>query len=67
MTITAPFATTDELIITESDPIIIADAPMLEVDGYSLLRDPIVPFLVIGLATFLAMIVAAYILSGPVI
>ena len=82
MTVTAPLITeeliTEELIteemVIEADgltirdnlPMVIPD-PAPIVDEYSILRDPIVPFLIVGLATLVAMIVSAFILSAPVL
>lgn len=69
MTVTAPLATPGDLIIGDNLPVIIPDEPMIDsgADVYSILHDPIVPFLVIGLATFLALVVAAFVLSGPIV
>jgi len=54
----------DGLIIRDDVPVVIKDAVTI-VDEYSVLRDPIVPFLIIGLATLVAMIVSAFMLTAP--
>ena len=70
MTVTAPLITeelvieADGLIVGDNLPVVIPDAAPI-VDEYSMLRDPVVPFLVIGLATLMAMIVLAYLLTAP--
>lgn len=77
MTVTAPLITeefTTEEVVIEADGLIIRDnLPMVIpdsapiVDEYSILRDPIIPFVIVGVATLVAMIVVAFILSAPVL
>ena len=77
MTVTAPLITeeftteevvieADGLIIRDNLPMVIPDSAPL-VDEYSILRDPIIPFVVVGVATLVAMIVFAFLLSAPVL
>jgi hypothetical protein len=77
VTVTAPLITeelTTEVVVIEADgltirdnlPMVIPDSAPI-VDEYSILRDPIIPFIIVGVATLLAMIVFAFILSAPVL
>lgn len=65
MTITAPLAPTEELTPNDNLPVLVIDEPAALADDYSLLHDPIIPFLVVGILTFVSLIIAAFVLSAP--